>query len=145
MRLTHHSLFPHGHGVRVVRVNVWRIARRVRAGEGGNMYDDGRLWVETQKYERQCAGCRKWFWAWGPERTHCYVCQPLSRAALTSFRAALESGNGPGRGTGHTEGSMLTLTQRIRPAEAIGAGGVSGDGTARALRPADLCGAPASR
>ena len=145
MRLTHHSLFPHGHGVRVVRVNVWRIARRVRAGEGGGMADDGRLWVETQKYERQCRGCRKWFWAWGPERTHCYVCQPLSRAALTSFRTALESGNGPGRGTGHTEGSMLTLTQRIRPAEAIGAGGVSGDGTARALRPADLCGALASR
>jgi hypothetical protein len=145
MRLTHHFLSPQGHGVRVVRVNVRRIARRALYGEGGIMYDGGRLWVETQKYERQCRGCRKWFWAWGPERTNCYVCQPLSKAALTSFRTALESGNGPGRGTGHTGGSVVALTPRIRPADAIGAGGISGDGTARALRPADLCGALASR
>ena len=109
------------------------------------MHDDNQPRVETQKYERQCAGCRKWFWAWGPERTHCYVCQPLSRAELTRFWAALDSGNGHGNGTGHTGGSVVALTPRIRPADAIGAGGVSGGGTARALRPADLCGAPASR
>jgi hypothetical protein len=145
MRLTHHSLFPHGHGVRVVRVNVWRIARRACYGEGGIMYDDGRLWVETQKYERQCAGCRKWFWAWRPERTHCYFCQPLPRAELTRFRAALDSGNGHGHGTGHTGFPALVLTPWIRPAGAIGAGGVRGGGTNRAVRPADLCGAPASR
>jgi len=147
MRLTHHFLFPHFHGVRVVRVNVWRrrIAGRACYGEGGIMYDDGRLWVETQKYERQCAGCRKWFWAWGPERSHCYVCQPLPRAELTSFRAALDSGNGHGHGTGHAGFPALALTPWIRPAEAIGAGRAGGGGTAGALRPAALCGAPASR
>ena len=109
------------------------------------MYDDGQPRVETQKYERQCAGCRKWFWAWGPERIHCYVCQPLPRAELTRFRAALDSGNGHDHGPGHTRGPVLALTRRIRPADAIGAGGVSGGGTTRVLRPADLCGAPASR
>jgi hypothetical protein len=145
MRLTRHSLLPHGRSVRIMRVNVWRSARRVRAGEGGIMFDDGQPWVETQKYERQCAGCRKWFWAWGPARTHCYVCQPLPRAELTRFRAALDSGNGHGNGTGRTRGPVLALTRGIRPADAIGAGGVSGGGTTRVLRPADLCGAPASR
>ena len=109
------------------------------------MYGDGRLWVETQKYERQCRRCRKWFWAWEPVRTHCYVCQPLPRAELTSFMAALESGNGHGNGTGHKEGPVLTVTHRIQPSDAFGAGGVSGGGTISALRSADLCGAPASR
>jgi hypothetical protein len=110
------------------------------------MYDDGRLWVETQKYERQCAGCRKWFWAWGPERTHCYVCQPLPRAELTRFRAALDSGNGHGHGTGHAGGSALGLVYRIGTADVMDKLGedMSGGGTTRALRPADLCGAPAS-
>jgi len=145
MRVTQHSLFPHARGARVVRVSTWRIARRVRSGEGGIMYDDGQPRVETQKYERQCAGCRKWFWAWGPERTHCYVCQPLPRAELKHFRAALDSGNGYGNGTGHTGFPALVLTPWIRPAGAIGAGGVRGGGTTRAVRPADLCGAPASR
>ena len=145
MRLTQHSLFPHARGARVLRVSAWRIARRVRFDEGGIMYDGGQPRVETQKYERQCAGCRKWFWAWGPERTHCYVCQPLPRAELTRFRAALDSGNGHGNGTGHTGFPALVLTPWIRPAGAIGAAGVRGGGSTRAVRPADLCGAPASR
>jgi hypothetical protein len=145
MRLTDHSLFPHARGARVAGANVWRIARRVRAGKGGIMFDDGQPWVETQKYERQCAGCRKWFWAWGPERTDCYVCQPLPRAELTRFRAALDSGNGHGNGTGRTEFPARALTPRIRPVDAIGAGEARGGGTTRALRPADLCGAPASQ
>ena len=108
------------------------------------MYDDGRLWVETQKYERQCRRCRKWFWAWEPVRTHCYVCQPLPRAELTSFMAALESGTGHGNGTGHTGGPVLVLTHRTRSVDAIASGGVSGGGTSRTLGLADLCGAPAS-
>ena len=145
MRLTHHFLFPHFHGAWIVRVNVWRIACRACYGEGGNMYDDGQPRVETQKYERQCAGCRKWFWAWGPERTHCYVCQPLPRAELTSFRAALDSGNGHGHGTGHAGFPALALTPWIRPAEAIGAGGARGRGTTRALRPAGPCSAEVGR
>jgi len=145
MRVTHHSLFPHARGARVVRVSAWRTARRVRSGEGGIMYDDGQPWVETQKYARQCAGCRKWFWAWGPERTHCYFCQPLPRAELTRFRAALESGNGHDHGTGRTGFPARVLTPWIRPADAIGAGGVCGGGTTGVLRPADLCGTPASR
>ena len=145
MRVTHHSLFPHGCGARVVRVSAWRIARRVRSGEGGIMYDDGQPWVETQKYERQCAGCRKWFWAWGPARTHCYVCQPLPRAELTRFRAALDSGNGHGNGTGHTGFPALVLTPWFRPAAAIGAGGARGRGTTRALRPAGPCSAEVGR
>ena len=107
------------------------------------MYDDGRLWVATQKYERQCSGCRKWFWAWGPARTYCYFCQPLSEAELTRFRAGLESGNGHGNGTGQTRGPALVLTHRTRSVDAIAAGGVSGGGTSRTLGPADLCGAPA--
>ena len=87
------------------------------------MYDGGQPRVETRKYERQCRGCRKWFWAWGPGRTHCYFCQPLSRAELTSFTATMESGNGHGNGTGHTGGSALVLMHRVRPAEAMGAVG----------------------
>ena len=145
MRVTHHSLFPRGRGARVVRASGWRIARRVCSGEGGIMNDNGQARVETEKYERQCRGCRKWFWAWGPERTHCYFCQPLPRAELMRFRAALDSGNGHDNGTGHTGVPVLVLTHRIRPAGAIGAGGVRGGGTTRALRPADPCGAPASR
>ena len=141
MRVTQHSLFPHARGARVVRVSAWRACY----GEGGVMYDGGQPRVETQKYEQQCQGCRKWFWAWGPERTHCYVCQPLPRAELTRFRAVMESGNGHGNGAGHTGGPVLALTHRIRPAGAIGAGEVRGGGTTRAVRPADLCGAPASR
>jgi hypothetical protein len=111
------------------------------------MYDDGRLWVETQKYERQCAGCRKWFWAWEPVRIHCYVCQPLPRAELTSFMAALESGNGHGNGTGHTGGSARDLVYLIGTADAMHTlrDDMRGSGTTRTLRPADLCGAPASR
>ncbi len=106
------------------------------------MYDDGQPRVETQKCERQCPGCRKWFWAWGPGRTHCYFCQPLSRAELTSFRAAMESGNGNGNGTGHTGVSALVLMQRIRPANAIGAVGEDArrSGTTSATQPAGLCG-----
>jgi hypothetical protein len=147
MRLTHHSLFPHGRGARAVRANVWRIARQACYGEGGVMHDDGRLWVETQKYERQCRRCRKWFWAWEPVRTHCYVCQPLPRAELTSFIAALESGNGHGNGTGHAGGSALGVVCRIGTAGVNDTPGedMRGGGTARALRPADLCGAQASR
>ena len=145
MRIPHHSLFPHACGAGVVRVSAWRTARRVRSGEGGVMYDGGQPRVETQKYERQCAGCRKWFWAWGPARTHCYVCQPLPRAELTRFRAALDSGNGHDHGPGHPGGPVLALTRRSRPADAIGAGGGRGGETTRVLRPADLCGAPASR
>ena len=109
------------------------------------MADDGRLWVETQKYERQCAGCRKWFWAWGTERTHCYVCQPLPRAELTRFRAALDSGNGHDHGTGHTGFPALVLTPWFRPAGAISAGRARGRGTTRALRPADPCSAEVGR
>ena len=145
MRVTQHSMFPHARGARVVRVSAWRIARRACYGERGIMYDGGQSRVETQKYEQQCRSCRKWFWAWGPERAHCYVCQPLPRAELTRFRAALDSGNGHDHGTGHTGFPALVLTPWIRPAGAIGAGGVRGGGTNRAVRPADLCGAPASR
>jgi len=147
MRLTQHSLFPHARGARVVRVSAWRIARRVRSGEGGIMYDGGQPRVETQKYERQCAGCRKWFWAWGPARSHCYVCQPLPRAELTRFRAALDSGNGHGNGTGHTRDTALDLVYRIRTADGMDTVGEDARGgrTTRAVRPADLCGAPASR
>lgn len=147
MRLTHHSLLPHGRSPRAARTNVWRIARQARYGEGGVMYDDGRLWIETQKYERQCRRCRKWFWAWEPVRTNCYVCQPLPRAELMSFMAALESGNGHGNGTGHTGGSALDVVYRIRTADVMDTvtEDTRGGGTIRALRPADLCGAPASR
>jgi hypothetical protein len=109
------------------------------------MCDHGQPWVETQKYERQCRGCRKWFWAWGPVRAHCYVCQPLPRVELTRFRAALASGSGHGNGTRHAGFPALVLTPWFRPAGAIGAGGGRGDSTTRALRPADLCEAPASR
>lgn len=28
----------------------------------------------TRIHERQCAQCRRWFWAWSPERERCYVC-----------------------------------------------------------------------
>jgi hypothetical protein len=121
------------------------MARRAYYGEGGIMYDGGQPRVETQKYERKCAGCRKWFWAWGPERTHCYVCQPLPRAELTRFKAALDSGNGHGNGTGHTGFPALVLTPWIRPAGAIDAGGACGRGTSRALRPAGPCSAEVGR
>ncbi len=147
MRQTHHSLFPHGRDARAARANVWRSARRACYGEGGVMYDDGRLWVETQKHERQCRRCRKWFWAWEPVRTHCYVCQPLPRAELTNFMAALEAGTGHGNVTGHTGASALGLVYPIGTADVMDKLGedMSGGGTTRALRPADLCGAPASR
>jgi hypothetical protein len=147
MRLADHSLFPHARGARAAGANVWRIARRVRAGKGGDMANDGRLWVETQKYERQCRRCRKWFWAWEPVRTHCYVCQPLPRAELTSFMAALKAGNGHGNGTGHAGGATRGLVYRIGKADVLDTLGedVRGGGTTRALRPADLCGARASR
>jgi hypothetical protein len=111
------------------------------------MYDGGQPRVETQKYERQCAGCRKWFWAWGPARSHCYVCQPLPRAELTRFRAALDSGNGHGNGTGHTRDTALDLVYRIRTADGMDTVGEDArrGGTTRAVRPADLYEAPASR
>jgi hypothetical protein len=111
------------------------------------MYDDGRLWVETKKNERQCRRCRKWFWAWEPVRTHCYVCQPLPRAELTSFMAALESGNAHGNGAGHTGGSAFDLVYRIGTADVMDKLGedMRGGETSRALRPADVCEALASR
>jgi hypothetical protein len=109
------------------------------------MHDDGQPRVEAQKDERRRRGCRTWFWAWGPEGTRCYFCQPLPRAELTRFRAAMESGNGHDHGTGHLGGPGLVLMHRTRPAGATGAGGVSGGGTTRVLQPVDLCGAPAGR
>jgi hypothetical protein len=111
------------------------------------MYEHGQVWIETQKYERQCRGCRKWFWAWGPDRTHCYFCHPLPRAELTSFNAAMESGNGHGNSTGLKAVSALVLMRGFRPADAMGAvrEGAHGAGTTSAMRPADLCGSLASR
>jgi hypothetical protein len=96
------------------------------------MYTLGESRVETQRYERQCSGCRRWFWAWEPARTHCYFCQPLSRAELTSFKAALESGNGHGTAASHKPGAVVVLKPRVRPADAMGGAGVEPMGTAYA-------------
>jgi hypothetical protein len=30
--------------------------------------------IETRVHQRQCAQCRRWFWAWDPERFRCFVC-----------------------------------------------------------------------
>jgi hypothetical protein len=30
--------------------------------------------VETRVHQRQCDHCRRWFWAWDPERRKCFVC-----------------------------------------------------------------------
>jgi len=32
--------------------------------------------VETQIHQRRCLRCQRWFWAWGPERQKCFVCDP---------------------------------------------------------------------
>lgn len=30
--------------------------------------------IETRVHQRQCVHCRRWFWAWDPERFRCFVC-----------------------------------------------------------------------
>jgi hypothetical protein len=30
--------------------------------------------IETRVHQRQCVKCRRWFWAWDPERSRCFVC-----------------------------------------------------------------------
>ena len=30
--------------------------------------------VETRIHQRQCKQCRRWFWAWDPERHRCFLC-----------------------------------------------------------------------
>ncbi len=84
------------------------------------MYEGGELRVETQRYERQCSGCRKWFWAWAPGRTRCYFCQPLSSLEVTSFMAGLGSGNGHGNGAGHNAASVVVLVHGVPATGAVG-------------------------
>lgn len=47
--------------------------------------------VETRVHQRQCVKCRRWFWAWDPVRTHCFVCDapPLDevKRILTGIHA----------------------------------------------------------
>jgi len=28
-------------------------------------------------HQRQCEQCHRWFWAWHPDRSRCFVCEPL--------------------------------------------------------------------
>jgi hypothetical protein len=30
--------------------------------------------IETRIHQRQCVQCRRWFWAWDPARSRCFVC-----------------------------------------------------------------------
>ena len=30
--------------------------------------------IETRVHQRQCVQCRRWFWAWDPDRFRCFVC-----------------------------------------------------------------------
>ncbi len=30
--------------------------------------------IETRIHQRQCGHCRRWFWAWDPDRFRCFVC-----------------------------------------------------------------------
>jgi hypothetical protein len=30
--------------------------------------------IETRVHQRQCVKCRRWFWAWDPDRLRCFVC-----------------------------------------------------------------------
>ncbi len=33
-------------------------------------------------HQRQCERCHRWFWAWHPDRSRCFVCEPLPPSAL---------------------------------------------------------------
>lgn len=40
-----------------------------------SMRDDKRgTRIETRVHQRQCSQCRRWFWAWDPNRHRCFVC-----------------------------------------------------------------------
>lgn len=30
--------------------------------------------VETRTHQKQCVQCQRWFWAWDPVRSRCFVC-----------------------------------------------------------------------
>jgi len=30
--------------------------------------------VETRIHQRQCTQCHRWFWAWDPGRSRCFLC-----------------------------------------------------------------------
>ena len=45
-------------------------------GEGASARDRSRI------HQRQCARCHRWFWAWHPDRSRCFVCEPLPPSEL---------------------------------------------------------------
>lgn len=30
--------------------------------------------IKTRVHQRQCVQCKRWFWAWDPERVRCFLC-----------------------------------------------------------------------
>jgi hypothetical protein len=48
--------------------------------------------IETRVHQRQCVQCRRWFWAWDPDRFRCFVCDAPPPREL---RRILEVIHGP--------------------------------------------------
>jgi hypothetical protein len=46
----------------------------VSAPDGSNQDDKRGTRVETRIHQRQCAKCKRWFWAWDPVRLCCFLC-----------------------------------------------------------------------
>jgi len=71
-----------------LRLAVTRFPTNVVPDDGGT---DSK--IETQVYQRRCLRCRRWFWAWSPERRKCFPCAPLAPEQLQRILGEIQ-GNG---------------------------------------------------
>ncbi len=50
--------------------------------------------IKTRVHQRQCVRCKRWFWAWDPERLRCFLCDAPPPGELKRILDAIHGPNG---------------------------------------------------
>ncbi len=50
--------------------------------------------IKTRVHQRQCVKCKRWFWAWDPERLRCFLCDAPPPGELKRILEAIHTANG---------------------------------------------------
>ncbi len=86
---------PH---LRHADLEEYRATRHSKAGAQSEEAAVGSR-VETQIHQRQCLRCQRWFWAWGPDRRKCFVCDPPPREQLQQILGEIHGHDGRRNGS----------------------------------------------